>query len=644
MSVYTPARTNAYYRTSYAGAAAPAQQPQNQRVPLNDNHERWYVEGLPNNRMILSLQSGIKEEVNWALERLIRLSMNGDADLHKLLPGLVDALFEWPQWYVAEGHRDIEEVQSLFAVPVELAAKRRHALESLSLLRNIAVQGGSIQDLQAHPRSTALVFNALNNLNPDQDGHVEFLLNVIEFFQCMAARHAIQPHLIQTMWNPVLPLSRIVAISSDRSLIVAALTALNLVLSHPPNTSQLSPVSPALGAAIRYLPLFVDKPLLDACLNYLYIHLSHPAMAKLFLLHPDMPSVLRLLVSILLAEQVEENVVLDILGPVHTVPMATAVVRPYELTKEELDALLSQPEPQRCSDWMKLMFAVKADGELTQVEFWNLYRNTFAPYIQQFPLLAASDVIKNVTAVFPSAQAMVLPGDVQKFVVRGVDRRRVAVQTERFKCLWDKCATPAFEAPGELFDHILEHIASSESTDCACLWSTCPQTAIPKAALRQHVLTHISSLHPPVMDATQDSNITLPSQDSPYPINDPTSRPFPPPRTLNLTFKQPTVDPPSTSLTALLCIRILFRGSFTSSEEAPRADADHFGFPGLVESAEDQQEVDPRDEMSADKEREGEMRGKRAFTGVRRLMEGVRLKDETLNGWIAEMVDTAIYG
>lgn len=289
------------------------------------------------------------------------------------------------------------------------------------------------------------------------------------------------------------------------------------------------------------------------------------------------------------------------------------------------------------------MFVAKPDGELTQVDFWNLYKDTFASYSKDHPLLVASDVIKNVSVVFPSAQAMVLPGQPQKFIVRGVDRRKVA--TERFKCLWNKsqCPAPTFTDPGDLFDHILDHLSTIDSAESPCLWSSCTQPSIPKAALRPHILTHISSPQPPLKHPSQSDTITLPSMDSPYPINDPTSRPPPPPRSTTISFQQPTVDPPSASLTALLCIRILFRASFTSSEAAPRADADHFGFPGVVEGA-DEPEVTSREEMSADKEREGEIRGRKAFVGVRRLMEGVRIKDEALMGWITEMVDAGIFG
>jgi chromatin structure-remodeling complex subunit RSC9 len=37
-------------------------------------------------------------------------------------------------------------------------------------------------------------------------------------------------------------------------------------------------------------------------------------------------------------------------------------------------------------------------------------------------------------------------------------------------------------------------------------------------------------------------------------------------------------------------------------------------------------------------EQEGQRRGRRAFNGVRKLLEGVQIRDETLMSWIAEMI------
>lgn len=93
--------------------------------------------------------------------------------------------------------------------------------------------------------------------------------------------------------------------------------------------------------------------MVDTCLNYLYMHVSHPPLARAFLLRPEMPGVLKILVSLLLSEQhnLEEKVTVDVTGTIHTVPSTAQATRDHELTKEELDGLVEKSEPQRCYDW-----------------------------------------------------------------------------------------------------------------------------------------------------------------------------------------------------------------------------------------------------------------------------------------------------
>jgi chromatin structure-remodeling complex subunit RSC9 len=176
------------------------------------------------------------------------------------------------------------------------------------------------------------------------------------------------------------------------------------------------------------------------------------------------------------------------------------------------------------------MFVAKPDGELTQVDFWNLYKDAFVPHQDRFPPLVASDVIKNVNVVFPQAQAMVLPGPPQKFVVRGVDRRKDPVSNERFKCLWDRaqCSATAFTSPGELYEHVLQHLVAHEGPESPCQWSSCQYPSSRKSMLRAHILTHIPSSQPLDKDPSQDDTITLPSESFPYPTDTPTRRPPPP--------------------------------------------------------------------------------------------------------------------
>jgi len=76
--------------------------------------------------------------------------------------------------------------------------------------------------------------------------------------------------------------------------------------------------------------------------------------------------------------------------------------------------------------------------------------------------------------------------------------------------------------------------------------------------------------------------------------------------------------------------------AFTAIEAAPRVDADHFGFPGVVEEDEGMDALE--DSGLSASEQEGQRRGRRAFNGVRRLLEGVHIRDESLMCWITEMI------
>lgn len=292
------------------------------------------------------------------------------------------------------------------------------------------------------------------------------------------------------------------------------------------------------------------------------------------------------------------------------------------------------------------MFEVNPDHELTQVAFYNMYKDTFLPYNDRYYALPASEVIKSVTAVFPSAQAMVLPGPPQRFVVRGVDRKKDVRAVDRFKCRWDRseCTKGPFTSTSELYEHLLEdHINPHAELQISCTWATCSHGPLAKAHIRGHVLTHIPAMQPNPRHPTQDDLVTLPAEGFPHPVPDPTTRPPPPPRSSALVYTQPAKDPSHTALTALLCIRILFRASFASSDTAPRVDDEHFGFPGVVEEV-GEKEGDEEMGAATDSEREGERRGRKAFVGVRHLLEGVRLRDETLQSWINEMVDAGLTG
>ncbi|KAJ8516118.1 hypothetical protein ONZ45_g6537 [Pleurotus djamor] len=637
-----------YYRLPQVSRAQPAQ-----HVPiLTDDHERWYYDSTASNRIVLSLKSGIIKESGWAMDRLCRLGIKDQFRLDGV-PGLLEALFEWAEWYPSTGLHDAND--GIFAPDPSANQRRQCSLEALLVLKSACTVEVNAEILAAYPSTLPLISLIIDTLDERYDAHQEFVLYAIELLQAIGPKIVLSS--VCRTRNPVPRLNQIIAQSHNRSIIINGFAALECVLCNPHNASQLNPTAPALDAAVLVLPLFQHDPeLVAASVNYLFAHLSNVKMATSFLLRPDVSRILKLLVVLLLMDQEEETIQQDISGAVHTTPSTTIVTRNHALTKEELNSLLEMPEPQRCYEWsvfrihkptpselipnrMKTMFVTKADGELTQVEFWNLYKDIFMQYQDRFPLLVASDVIKNVNFVFPQAQAMVLQGPTPRFVVRGVDRRKDTVVSERFKCRWDRCQCqePGFLSPSALYEHLLEHLKTVDASPC--LWSKCTQESMPTPLLRAHILTHLASSQPPPKHPSQSETITLPSPSSPHPMAHPTSRPPPPPRQTVITYQVPRSDPSSTSLTALLCIRALFRASFSATEEAPRPDADHFGFPGVVEEIEQDGE---RESISGDVEQEAGRKGRKAFLGVRKLLEGVHLRDESLMSWITEMVDATL--
>jgi chromatin structure-remodeling complex subunit RSC9 len=311
--------------------------------------------------MVLALRCGIQEEISWALDRLLRLCSNEKFFL-KTIPGLTDALFEWPEWFVehgaglggedVDGDRTLPELNTLFALPADMELKRRHALEAVCIFRTATANNDTnVQELSDNPRTRKLILFALHRVRPDTDANTEFLVNILEIFHDIAGTLSLPPPDAHLLANPVPPVLEIISSSTNRSLITASLSLLTTLFSNPTNVGHLSASSPALTATIKYLPLFVDKGLVDACLNYLYAHLAHPPMAKAFLVHSQMQSTLKLLVILLLSEQVEETVNVDLCPPPITAPVPHSDTVDYELSKEELDALAALPEPQRCYEW-----------------------------------------------------------------------------------------------------------------------------------------------------------------------------------------------------------------------------------------------------------------------------------------------------
>jgi chromatin structure-remodeling complex subunit RSC9 len=304
---------------------------------------------------------------------------------------------------------------------------------------------------------------------------------------------------------------------------------------------------------------------------------------------------------------------------------------------------------------MQRMFDVSPRAEMTQVDFWNLYKGAFAVYGTD-NMLPATDLIKLVTTVFPAAMAMVIPGangKPPKFVIKGLERKRAAAEG-RTKCHWDKwgCPEPAFGTPAELSAHVRSHLMLNPTTKC--LWGSCTHSSPTTELFERHLLTHlplpdlVHTRHPGQVDDV----MVPPGIDTDADMGMPTTRPIPPVPPVPTTYSKPREDPPSTSLCALLIMRILYRTSFAQAEVVMKTDGDHFGFPGVEQNVgRNGEEIIEGDGGSGKEdgvvvqdygydEAEGQRKGKDAFKGIGSMLASVQIHDGAIMAWIDEMVDS----
>ena len=320
--------------------------------------------------MLLALRSGIETEIAWALERLCRLSCNDQFTLSSI-PGLIDILFEWPEWFLdsfgtrpspsssikndsSSPRTSNAQLQTLFAPSLDETRRRRYALEALFVLRNAAVGSHNASELSAHPKTRTLIARTLSELDLQSDEGTQFTVYALDLLHCLAGSYVLpSPKALANSPapSPITALERLASESRNRAIIISAFSSLTTLLSIPQNASHNSETSPALSACIRYLPLHQDHALVDACLNYFYAHLSYPPMTKAFLLNPQMPSTLKLLVGYILSQQGKEKATKDVTGSSRSVPALKVNSVVDDLSSEEVARIGVLPEPNRCHEW-----------------------------------------------------------------------------------------------------------------------------------------------------------------------------------------------------------------------------------------------------------------------------------------------------
>lgn len=501
-------------------------------------------------RTLLSLQSGVLEEQEYALHHLVKISHErGDKYRFDNFPGLADTLLEKilevgslfgkSRWQIVyrEGDTESEDVlnglngtQDLRGkieaitfrskadkVQPEIFSRQLSLINEAGLvLRNMAMLEENAEYLSKLPpmRDTLVI---LLNL-PKIPATVEIQQYGLEMAEQLTKYYLTSPE--EALFTSLLAFTE----SSDRGAILTALRAISRFSTHRHQTVRLQNIPISTIERLCEWLLVEDEELRGACLDFLYHYTSVVENVNHLLESINVEGLVKQLVRLLLYNgRHQEARQPSVTKP--AVPHSASVPRMTTTNEDEvpipripntlIESLLGYDEPERSSQWLRACFEESLTGEITQIALWQAYQIPFLPFSMQRPLLPAKDFITNVSTTFNTASAQVMNGPTPRFVIKGIKARRAPVDPKGFeymRCLWhlndgSECDEFA-QRPKDMWEHVVAfHLGlakdgqgkydftSIDARTYECRWSGCTRfrnhEATSPFAVGMHFKTHL---------------------------------------------------------------------------------------------------------------------------------------------------------
>lgn len=401
-------------------------------------------------RAQMALQSGIREEEEYALHHLVKISHErGDKYKFTQFPGLADALvrkvlqishlffdIDWDINFDDDTFpMDDETLNGLTGTSNIVAklksrachitddtvedavflSKLNRILEAALAIRNMCMLEDNAKYAAAMPLIQDMITVVLNL--PDRPCTVELRHYSLEIAE-QVLRHCdvnTQEDLYQSLMHQLK--------SHDRGTLITSLrTVARLGMALPP-PKRLEAVPSATLRDIQAWLLVEDEELRGACLDFLLQYTSFADNVDNLLQHIDSEGLARQLTRLLLFDAKEQKHETKS----ESKETETTIPPVPRLSRSVVEPLLKLDEPERSSEWLRMCFMPDAKSEMTQISLWQAYQGTFQPFQATHPHLIAGEFIKNVSAVFTGATAQVANGN--KYVIRGIRARKVPVET-----------------------------------------------------------------------------------------------------------------------------------------------------------------------------------------------------------------------
>lgn len=423
-------------------------------------------------RIKFSLQSGIHDEVQWALNKLVYISNKSSQllNLHtnsnnQIIQNII--FVELIQKIIDSNVGNMSLfLSNRFQINSSSNFVINHILDSLLIIRNLCQDSENAYIFSSNEMLklnllTILLYASEDNLQSYlYDNMYDCFIKIYQFVIDIteAITSYLSPSLIgEDQFFPLLISNFDNLFTNDRSIkisIMRSLARLMVKSKDVPNTYSTDLINDHfLTKVTNYLFASTDPELILTSLDFLYQFIlpsksNSSSRINILLSNLERANSLKAILPKLLTFNTKfskyPNLPLDsslqLKIRVHQNPFEVSKVptQAPKLPANYLAQLNSLKEPLRATHWMRTCFQVDIDHNVTQISLWKSYDAQFSSSSNK--MLPAVDFIKNVTNAFPKSSAMVINEEIKdgegnvtksrKFIIKGIKPRHVAISIE----------------------------------------------------------------------------------------------------------------------------------------------------------------------------------------------------------------------
>ncbi|KAI8985175.1 hypothetical protein BDB01DRAFT_789191 [Pilobolus umbonatus] len=437
-------------------------------------------------RILLSLQSNLPNEIDWAFNTLIKFSYASENFSLDFIPTLVDMLLDFTSNFFDS---QLESADSTINTDIFCSKRNQEqyerVLQVFHIIRNFSFLEMNIRRLAFHERLRHLLLKGIclppSSPYGESSRHCLDILENIAPQVCLANKN--DPYLIN--------MTRLL-FSNDRAYILGAIRSLTRVAVTEANEKILGNADAETISRIAQLLIVDDEELIAATLEYLYQYSSLKGNFSTQLITYYPGNLIGLLTGLLSYKSSLAPPSSTSIGTIHGIPAAQlrrTDAREDQPTIPDLTNYAHLDEPYRCLGWLKDQLLNGGSEDVI------VFKSIFGDYQKLFgdeKPLGMKEFYTVLKIAFPQ------PPSVEESVNNGENSLETVLQNVKYSptrhrdvsiCHWDNCETN-FDDNEELYKHIIDvHLNHAHR----CYWLSCTKDNLQgKPQAIQHLRTHFA--------------------------------------------------------------------------------------------------------------------------------------------------------